>query len=179
LLTDNLSLHNGGTTTKTTKSQHQWTPAQPQVKTGGPNWQKQNLPARSTVPSAQMGWGSGSISPQQPGMYRPPFGQPVGQPPAGQPMGGQPPMFPGGFAAGQPQQQPADPFGPIPGSQVSEKFKNHNQPLYLTSQSAILVARIVFHRFNLYRKTLELLLSGHLRKRTFDPRDRNLVSESP
>lgn len=30
----------------------------------------------------------------------------------------QPGMYPGGFAPSQPQ-QPADPFGPIPGAQVS------------------------------------------------------------
>jgi len=82
---DNLALHNGSTASKTNKSQHQWTPAQPQVKTGGPNWQKQNLPARSTVPQTQMGWGA--VSPQQGPIYRPPFGQPMGQAPMGQPMG--------------------------------------------------------------------------------------------
>ncbi|XP_031554352.1 phosphatidylinositol-binding clathrin assembly protein LAP-like [Actinia tenebrosa] len=116
---DNLMVINGGTSPASKKGQHQWTPAQPQQKTGGPNWQKQNLqPARSTVPPAQVGWGAG---PQQ-GMYRPPFGQPAM--PTGMPqrMGGNPAMFPSAFGSqpsnlGQPQ-QPSDPFGPIPGSQA-------------------------------------------------------------
>lgn len=83
LIIDNLSLLNGGTTSASKKGQHQWTPAQPQQKTGGPNWQKQNLAARSTVPSTQMGWGA---APQQ-GMYRPPFGQQAMPTTMQQPMG--------------------------------------------------------------------------------------------
>lgn len=82
VVADNLSLLNGGTSPASKKG-HQWTPAQPQQKTGGPNWQKQNPVPRSNAPSTQIGWGA---SPQQ-GMYRPPFGQPAMPTAMQQPMG--------------------------------------------------------------------------------------------
>jgi hypothetical protein len=88
VVVDNLSLLNGGTSqTASRKGQHQWIPSQPQQKTGGPNWQHQNLTVRSTVPASQPGWAATqpSVPPQQ-GLYRQPFGQPAG-PPMPQPMG--------------------------------------------------------------------------------------------
>ena len=82
MTTDAFSITNGAVSKNSSgKTQHQWTPAQPQVKTGGSNWQRVQ-PLQTTVPSVPVGgqvWGSAPGMMQQ-GMYRPPMGQPMAQP---------------------------------------------------------------------------------------------------
>lgn len=115
---ENLTMELGrtGRTGLTVKTEHQWKPSAPSVKTGGPNWQPQQIQPKTLVPGPQPAaskggapadWNAGMYSgyfPQS-GIAQQPFMQPPTQVPA------------------WPQQpvQPQDPFGPI-GTQHPQLF---------------------------------------------------------